>query len=264
MEQQFSLTKKPQAPIEFFRNRAWFFQKKLLDGNFQGENRIEYFSARADSLLSKERVNASDVNNAVECFRLAIGLTPGSAEKKEIEQKIHDAFMKLAIQASRDGAVRKLEGDPFGAIIVRNNRVLVVANNETFKSYDDSAHAEVVAIRKAGKKLKRRDLSDCILYTSCEPCAMCTGDMLQSRIRLVYMAATEQDAANHNYMERTQKKALVKTPKTNNDEEMVFDALDFDVKPYELRMVKMPHMIEKAISVMDEVARMKNRGKSIA
>ena len=83
-----------------------------------------------------------------------------------------DKFLNLAIKEAKKGITKK-EGGPFGAIIVCSGKVIASAHNRVVKDNDPTAHAEINAIRKASKKLKRFDLSDCELYATCEPCPMC-------------------------------------------------------------------------------------------
>jgi tRNA(Arg) A34 adenosine deaminase TadA len=86
-------------------------------------------------------------------------------------------------------------GGPFGAIITREGKILAEANNMVVSSHDPTAHAEVLAIRKAAAALKSHDLSDCIIYASCEPCPMCLGAIYWSGIKRVVYAADRKDAA---------------------------------------------------------------------
>ncbi|ONM20858.1 Cytidine/deoxycytidylate deaminase family protein [Zea mays] len=84
------------------------------------------------------------------------------------------------------------DGGPFGAVVVRNDEVVVSCHNMVLKHTDPTAHAEVTAIREACKKLGKMELSDCEIYASCEPCPMCFGAIHLSRIkRLVYGAKAE-------------------------------------------------------------------------
>ena len=75
---------------------------------------------------------------------------------------------------------------PIGAVIVKNNKIISKAHNKKEKTNKVTAHAELLAIEKACKKLKTWHLNDCILYTTVEPCLMCTGAIIQSRISKVY------------------------------------------------------------------------------
>lgn len=91
--------------------------------------------------------------------------------------------------------MRNNEGGPFGAVIVKEGEIIATAHNEVLKTNDPTAHAEITAIRKASQLLKRYDLSDCVLYTTCYPCPMCMGAVLWARIPTVYYGAAETDAA---------------------------------------------------------------------
>jgi guanine deaminase len=88
------------------------------------------------------------------------------------------------------------DGGPFGAVIVRGDKIIARAHNTVLLSADATAHAEINAIRAAGKKLGSFDLSECDLYTSCEPCPMCLMAAKWANIRKIYYAATRGDAAS--------------------------------------------------------------------
>lgn len=82
-------------------------------------------------------------------------------------------LMKKAKQNAQQG-IEKQEGGPFGAVIVdKKGNIIANGNNKVLKEKDPTAHAEIVAIREACKKLNTENLSEYILYTSCEPCPMC-------------------------------------------------------------------------------------------
>lgn len=102
-------------------------------------------------------------------------------------------FMDIAIEEAKKG-IEKRDGGPFGAVIVKDGKVIATGHNEVICSHDPTAHAEIVAIRKASKVLERFDLSDCELYTTCEPCPMCFGAIHWAKIRKVYYGATRHDA----------------------------------------------------------------------
>jgi len=104
-------------------------------------------------------------------------------------------FMKIAIEEALDG-MKSNEGGPFGAIIVRNGVIISRAHNEVVKTNDPTAHAEVTAIRKACATLGRFDLSDCEIYSSCEPCPMCFAAIHWAKIKKLYYGSTREDAAN--------------------------------------------------------------------
>eukprot|EP01037_Dinobryon_pediforme_P008334 gene8334-8420_t len=86
-------------------------------------------------------------------------------------------------------------GGPFGAIIVKDNKVIAGSANQVIAENDPTAHAEISAIRLACKELNTFDLSGCEIYTSCEPCPMCLAAIYWARISIVYYANTKHDAA---------------------------------------------------------------------
>jgi guanine deaminase len=86
-------------------------------------------------------------------------------------------------------------GGPFGALIVRGGEVIAASGNRVVAEADPTAHAEVLAIRRAASQLGTHILSDCVLYTSCEPCPMCLGAIYWAGITRVVYAATREDAA---------------------------------------------------------------------
>ena len=109
-------------------------------------------------------------------------------------EKSMDKFMELAKQNAEEG-IKRGDGGPFGAVIVdKEENIISNGNNQVFKNNDPTAHAEIVAIRKACEKLNTYDLSDCILYTSCEPCPMCLSAIIWSNIKEVYYGCTKEDA----------------------------------------------------------------------
>ncbi|MFA7610912.1 MAG: nucleoside deaminase [Sulfurimonas sp.] len=102
-------------------------------------------------------------------------------------------FMLQAIKEAFDG-VKHNHGGPFGAVVVKNGKVISKAHNQVLKQNDATAHAEINAIRKASKKLNTFDLSGCELYTTCMPCPMCLGAIKWANIKTVYYGATSEDA----------------------------------------------------------------------
>ena len=109
-------------------------------------------------------------------------------------------FLLRAVKLAEDGIEKG--GGPFGAVIVRNNEIISEANNMVIKSSDPTAHAEIVAIRLASKILNTHDLSNCKLYSSCEPCPMCLGAIYWSGIKTVYFAADRKDAASAGFNDK--------------------------------------------------------------
>ena len=102
--------------------------------------------------------------------------------------------MKEAIELSKTN-IRKGRGGPFGAVIVKDGKVIARGTNLVTSANDPTAHAEVVAIRKACHALGTFQLTGCTLYTSCEPCPMCLGAIYWARPDRIYYANTHLDAA---------------------------------------------------------------------
>jgi len=103
-------------------------------------------------------------------------------------------FMRKAIQLSIDNV--KNGGGPFGAVIVKDGKVIATGVNRVTLSIDPTAHAEVNAIRKAAKKLGTFDLAGCEIYTSCEPCPMCFGAIYWAHLDKMYYGNNKTDAKN--------------------------------------------------------------------
>lgn len=102
--------------------------------------------------------------------------------------------MREAIRLSR-AKMRTGQGGPFGAVVVRGGKIIARGWNSVTSANDPTAHAEVMAIREACRRLKTFQLEDCELYTSCEPCPMCLSAIYWARLRKVYYANTRRDAA---------------------------------------------------------------------
>lgn len=104
-------------------------------------------------------------------------------------------FMAEAIKEAQKGIANN-DGGPFGCVIVKDNKIIAKAHNEVIKNQDCTCHGEIQAIKKACKKLKTFDLSDCDLYTSGQPCPMCLGAIQWARIKNVYYACNYDDTAD--------------------------------------------------------------------
>ena len=107
---------------------------------------------------------------------------------------IDEKFMQMAVDLANENI--KTGGGPFGAIIVCNGEVVGKGSNCVTNLNDPTAHAEVMAIRNASQRLGRFDLSDCVVYTSCEPCPMCLGAIYWAKIKCVFYGNTRSDAAS--------------------------------------------------------------------
>ena len=101
-------------------------------------------------------------------------------------------FLSRAIEVAGDGI--KKGGGPFGAVISKDNEIISEAYNSVSLTNDPTAHAEILAIRKAALLLKSFDLSDCSLYSTCEPCPMCLGAIYWAGIKKVVYASDRRDA----------------------------------------------------------------------
>jgi guanine deaminase len=130
-------------------------------------------------------------------------------------------FMQEAIELSLK-SVQSGEGGPFGAVIVKQGKVIARGYNRVTSTNDPTAHAEVVAIREACKVLNSFQLTDCELYTSCEPCPMCLGAIYWARPDRVYYANTKVDAAEIGF-----------------DDQFIYEELDLPIGDRKLPMIQM-------------------------
>lgn len=126
-------------------------------------------------------------------------------------QKEHEKFMKMAIALSINNVAQSL-GGPFGAVIVKDGKLIAASANKVTTTNDPTAHAEISVIRKACKKLMTFDLSGCVIYTSCEPCPMCLGAIYWARIQTIFYANTKKDAAGIGF-----------------DDQFIYDEIDLDM-----------------------------------
>ena len=106
-------------------------------------------------------------------------------------------FMREAIRLADESV--KNGGGPFGAVIVKDGEIIAGSANSVTRDNDPTAHAEVNTIRQACRKLGTFDLSDCVIYTSCEPCPMCLGAIYWAHIKCIYYGNTKKDAADINF-----------------------------------------------------------------
>jgi tRNA(Arg) A34 adenosine deaminase TadA len=128
-------------------------------------------------------------------------------------------FIKRAIELSEKG-MDAHAGGPFGAVIVKNGEIVAEGFNQVTSSNDPTAHAEMVAIRKACEKLNSFQLDDCIIYTSCEPCPMCLGAIYWARPKAVYYACTKKDAAEIGF-----------------DDDFIYDELDKNIENRTIKFI---------------------------
>ena len=136
----------------------------------------------------------------------------------------HKKFMRRAIELARQG-VDENRGGPFGCVVVRDGEIIGEGFNEVTSTNDPTAHAEVVAIRDACRKLDAFQLDGCSVYTSCEPCPMCLGAIYWARPTALYVAATREDAAAAGF-----------------DDEHIYTELD---KPNDQRQLQMETLLRE-------------------
>ncbi len=134
-------------------------------------------------------------------------------------------YIQKAKQEALDAMIQN-DGGPFGAVITdKKGNIIATGHNQVLKNNDPTAHAEVMAIRNACKKLNTYDLSGYILYTSCEPCPMCLSAIIWSNIKEIYYACTKNDAAEIGFRDdliyeylKGNKKGLITLKQIDRDE----------------------------------------------
>jgi tRNA(adenine34) deaminase len=116
----------------------------------------------------------------------------GAVERSVTRSSIDERFMHNALMIASHGT--RQNEVPIGAIVVRNGSIVSAANNRTVRDQDATAHAELIAIRDACAALDTWRLDDCTLYVTLEPCAMCAGAMILSRMARVVFGAWDEKA----------------------------------------------------------------------
>jgi len=107
-----------------------------------------------------------------------------------MKNKYKEKFMKEALKEAKK-AYAKLE-IPVGAVIVKDGKIIARAHNQKETKFDTTKHAEILAIQKASKKLEAWRLLDCEMYVTLEPCSMCAGAIINSRIKKVYIGTSDE------------------------------------------------------------------------
>ena len=148
-------------------------------------------------------------------------------------------FMREAIQLSKDG-MNNGHGGPFGAVVVKDGKIVGRGFNRVTSTNDPTAHAEVVAIRDACKNLQTFQLEGCDIYTSCEPCPMCMGAIYWARPSKVFYACTREDAA-----------------KIGFDDSYIYNELKLDIEEREIPLNNF--LREDAMIVFDEWEKKENK-----
>ena len=151
-----------------------------------------------------------------------------------------DFFMQKAIELSIKNIHKN--GGPFGCVIVKNNKIISEGVNGVTQNNDPTAHAEIVAIRNACKKLNTFDLSGCELYTSCEPCPMCLSAIYWSHIDLVYYGNSRENAAAIQF-----------------DDKFIYDEMKKDINERKIPLKQI--LKDEAIKAFDLWAETENKTK---
>ena len=138
---------------------------------------------------------------------------------KENENK----FLERAIELSRIG-MQQGNGGPFGCVVVKNGEIIGEGHNLVIRLNDPTAHAEIVAIRQACQKINSFQLTDCEIYSSCEPCPMCLGAIYWARPKCVVYANTRVDAAAIEF-----------------DDEFIYQQINTDMLRRQIPFIHEPH-----------------------
>ena len=141
-------------------------------------------------------------------------------------------FLDRAIQLARSG-MQQGQGGPFGCVIVKDSQIIGEGSNSVTSTNDPTAHAEVVAIRNACKKLNSYQLTGCDIYTSCEPCPMCLGAIYWARPDRVIFANTRAEAAAIEF-----------------DDDFIYNEINTDLVKRKIPFIHFP--AEKAKQVFEE------------
>lgn len=143
------------------------------------------------------------------------------------EKKFILEAVRLSAESIKNG------GGPFGALIVKENKIIAKSSNSVTKDKDPTAHAEINVIRKACKVLNTFDLSGCEIYTSCEPCPMCFGAIYWARLDKIYFANTQKDAESVGF-----------------DDSFIYD--EISLKPSERKIPNIKITSKEALNVFKE------------
>ncbi len=136
--------------------------------------------------------------------------------------------IRLAFKGMRDGT-----GGPFGAVVVKDGKIIGRGNNRVAAINDPTAHAEIVAIREACRYLGHFQLDDCTIYTSCEPCPMCLGAIYWARPEKIFYGCTRVDAAAIEF-----------------DDEFIYK--EFEMPACERKIPALPLLREEALKAFEE------------
>ena len=110
-------------------------------------------------------------------------------------------FMQMAIDLSHY-ALDSKRGGPFGAVIVKDGKIIGCSGNSVFALMDPTAHAEIMAIRDACKNMNSVDLTGCEIYSSAEPCPMCLAAIYWAQMKSIYYSNTEEDSLEYGFVDK--------------------------------------------------------------
>jgi guanine deaminase len=150
-------------------------------------------------------------------------------------------FLERAIELSRQG-MEQGNGGPFGCVIVIDNEIVGEGYNMVTSTNDPTAHAEIVAIRQACRKLNTHQLDGCEVYTSCEPCPMCLGAIYWARPKRVVYANTRYDAAAIEF-----------------DDALIYKEINTDISDRQIPFIHQPHPL--ALKVFEDWQKMDGKMK---
>ena len=148
-------------------------------------------------------------------------------------------FILEAIRYSRQGMERN-EGGPFGCIVVKGDEIIGWGNNQVTSTNDPTAHAEIVAIRDACRHLDSYQLTECEIYSSCEPCPMCMGAIYWARPKALFYANTRTDAARIGF-----------------DDSLIYEELAAPVDQRKIPLIQLGR--EEALKVFEEWERKEDK-----
>jgi tRNA(Arg) A34 adenosine deaminase TadA len=151
----------------------------------------------------------------------------------------HPRFMRRAIDLARAGMAAG-EGGPFGAVVVREGRIVGEGCNQVLARNDPTAHGEIVAIRDASRRLETFNLDGCLLYTTGQPCPMCLGAIYWARIRTVYYGFSIFEAAAIGF-----------------DDVAIYE--EFALPPARRQVACQPLLSQEAVALLEAFRRMPQR-----
>lgn len=148
-------------------------------------------------------------------------------------------FLALALEEARAG-IENDDGGPFGAVVVREGVVISKAHNEVLRRNDPTAHAEILAIRRASAILGSFDLSTCEIYSTSEPCPMCFSAIFWARIKRLVFGTTREDVAEIGF-----------------DDSLIYDIIKGEAEAEEMEVVSLDR--EGCRAVLEEWRRKPGR-----